>query len=84
MVALQTTTLDLDPVFGPLLLASAVFVLVSLAEVRGHLDDASGTAASLSFLHELGLVVKGADGRHEIASEFFRRWLVEGADASAR
>jgi DNA-binding winged helix-turn-helix (wHTH) protein len=56
----------------------------SLAEVQGHLEEASDAAASLSSLNELGLVVRDADGGHEIASEFLRRWLVERADASAR
>lgn len=53
----------------------------SLAEIQGHLDDAPDTAASLSSLHELGLVIRDADGRHEIASDFLRRWLVDGAGA---
>ena len=50
----------------------------SSTDIQRHLEDAPETAASLSSLHELGLVVRDADGRHEIASDFLRRWLVEG------
>jgi DNA-binding winged helix-turn-helix (wHTH) protein len=49
----------------------------SLAEIQGELGDVPDIAASLSSLHELGLVVRDTDGRHVIASDFLRRWLVE-------
>jgi hypothetical protein len=55
--------------------------LASLTEIQGHLDDAPDIAASLSSLHELGLVARGNEGRYEIASDFMRRWLVEGSAA---
>jgi hypothetical protein len=51
----------------------------ALAEVQSQLGDSSDAAASLSSLHELGLVVRDTDGRHEIASHFLRRWLAKGA-----
>jgi DNA-binding winged helix-turn-helix (wHTH) protein len=52
----------------------------SLDEVHRHLGDSTDDAAAcLSALHELGLVSRDPNGRHEIASNFLRRWLVEGA-----
>jgi DNA-binding winged helix-turn-helix (wHTH) protein len=55
---------------------------VSLDEVQVHLGDSTDDAAAcLSTLHELGLVSRDANGRHEIASDFLRRWLAEGAAA---
>jgi DNA-binding winged helix-turn-helix (wHTH) protein len=51
-------------------------------DIARHLGETSDSAATcLSSLHELGLVVRDPDGRHEIASDFLRRWLVEGAAA---
>ena len=52
----------------------------SLTEISRHIQDSSdAVATSLSALHELGLVARDPDGRHEIASDFLRRWLLEGA-----
>ncbi len=52
----------------------------SLTEISPSIQDSSdAVATSLSALHELGLVARDPDGRHEIASDFLRRWLVEGA-----
>ena len=53
----------------------------TLSELEHQLDDAPDAAASLSSLRELGLVLRGADGRYEIASDFLRRWWVEGGAA---
>jgi DNA-binding winged helix-turn-helix (wHTH) protein len=55
---------------------------VSLDVVQRHLEDPPDVVAtSLSALNDLGLVVRGPDGRHEIASQFLRQWLSEGAPA---
>ena len=52
----------------------------SLTEVQRHLGDTSdAVATSLTALHALGLVNRDPDGRHDIASQFLRRWLAEGA-----
>ena len=54
----------------------------SLAEINRHTQDSSDAGAiSLSALSELGLVIRDPDGRYEIASDFLRRWLAEGATA---
>ena len=54
----------------------------SLAEINRHTQDSSDAGAiSLSALSELGLVTRDPDGRYEIASDFLRRWLAEGATA---
>ncbi len=51
----------------------------SLTEISRSIQDSSNAVAtSLSALHELGLVARDPDGRHVIASDFLRRWLVEG------
>jgi len=53
---------------------------VSLTEVQRRLGDTSdAVATSLTALHALGLVNRDPDGRHDIASQFLRRWLAEGA-----
>jgi DNA-binding winged helix-turn-helix (wHTH) protein len=46
-------------------------------------DSAEAVATGISTLHELGLVTRDPDGRFEIASGFFRRWLEEGAASPA-
>ena len=38
-------------------------------------------ATSLAALSDLGLIARDPQGRHEIASQFLRRWLSEGADS---
>ena len=48
---------------------------------RGVQDSSDAVTISLSGLYELGLVNKDSDGQYEIASQFLRRWLVEGAAA---
>ena len=51
---------------------------MSSGELEKHLGQSSESAAtSLSALHELGLVVRDDEDRHEVASEFLRRWLEE-------
>jgi hypothetical protein len=55
---------------------------VSLDVVQRHLEDPPDVVAtSLSALYDLGFVVRGPDGRHQIASQFLRQWLSEGAPA---
>jgi len=50
----------------------------SLAEInRGIQDFPEAAATHLSTLQELGLVKRDPNGRHEIASDFLRRWLAE-------
>jgi DNA-binding winged helix-turn-helix (wHTH) protein len=53
----------------------------SLNEISRSIQESSDiVATSLSALHGLGLVARDSDGRrHEIASDFLCRWLVEGA-----
>jgi hypothetical protein len=52
----------------------------SLTEVQRRLGDTSdAVATSLTALHALGLVNRDPDGRQDIASQFLRRWLAEGA-----
>jgi DNA-binding winged helix-turn-helix (wHTH) protein len=52
----------------------------SFAEISRHTQDSpDAMATSLSALHELGLVSRDPEGRHEIASGFLRQWLLEGA-----
>jgi len=52
----------------------------SLTEILGSIQDSSDAVATdLSALFELGLVARDPGGRHEIASDFLRRWLAEGA-----
>ncbi len=52
----------------------------SLAEINRHTPDSSDAGTnSLSALSELGLVIKNPDGSYEIAGDFLRRWLAEGA-----
>jgi DNA-binding winged helix-turn-helix (wHTH) protein len=53
----------------------------TLSELEHQLENAPDAAASLSSLHELGLVTRDDDGRCAIASDFLRRWLVEAAGA---
>jgi DNA-binding winged helix-turn-helix (wHTH) protein len=47
-------------------------------------EIAESATTSLAALLDLGLVVTDDDGRCEIASDFLRRWLVEGADTRVR
>jgi hypothetical protein len=47
-------------------------------------EIAESATTSLAALLDLGLVVRDDDGRFEIASDFLRRWLVEGADTRVR
>jgi DNA-binding winged helix-turn-helix (wHTH) protein/predicted transcriptional regulator len=52
----------------------------SLTEIGSAVQNSpESVATTLLALLELGLVVRDSDGRHEIASQFLRRWLVEGA-----
>ena len=54
----------------------------TLEEISSDAGDVSDSVATnLSTLQELGLVNRDLDGRHEIASDFLRRWLSEGAAA---
>ena len=53
----------------------------SLADLQRQLDEAADAAISVAFVCELGLAIKDSDGRHEIASDFLRRWLIEKFDA---
>ena len=54
----------------------------TLEEISCDAGDVSDSVATnLSTLQELGLVNRDLDGRHEIASDFLRRWLSEGAAA---
>jgi len=54
----------------------------TLEDISSDAGDVSDSVATnLSTLQELGLVNKDLDGRHEIASDFLRRWLSEGAAA---
>ena len=54
----------------------------SLAEIgRGSQDSSDALTVSLSALNGLGLVNKDPDGRYDIASQFLKRWLAEGATA---
>jgi DNA-binding winged helix-turn-helix (wHTH) protein len=57
---------------------------VSLDEICRDAQDSSDAAAtSLSALQDLGLVTRDPNGRYDIASQFLRRWLVEGAKTPA-
>jgi DNA-binding winged helix-turn-helix (wHTH) protein len=56
----------------------------SLGEIQSYVRDSSDSVATdLSALFELGLVSENPGRRHEIASKFLRRWLVEGAAISS-
>jgi DNA-binding winged helix-turn-helix (wHTH) protein len=51
-------------------------------ELRRHLGGSPGIVETpLASLLELGLLVRDPDGRHRVASEFLRRWVVAGAAA---
>jgi len=53
---------------------------VSLDEICREAQDSSDAAAtSLSTLQDLGLVNRDPIGRYDIASQFLRRWLADGA-----
>ncbi len=53
----------------------------SLKEIGSNAKDSSdAVTTSLSTLCELGLVEKDTEGRYEIASQFLRRWLADGAN----
>jgi hypothetical protein len=55
---------------------------MTVEEVRDDFGDAADAAvSSLAALHELGLIGRDSDGRHDIASYFLRHWLAEGAAA---
>jgi DNA-binding winged helix-turn-helix (wHTH) protein len=55
----------------------------SLDEVRGALHETAVLAATaLSTLLDLGLISRDSDGRHDIASQFLRRWLSEDITTS--
>jgi DNA-binding winged helix-turn-helix (wHTH) protein len=52
----------------------------TLEEIRAKADGTSDSVTiSLSTLCELGLIERDAKGRYEIASQFLKRWLTEGA-----
>jgi DNA-binding winged helix-turn-helix (wHTH) protein len=52
----------------------------SLEKISSHAGASSDDATtSLSTLCELGLIEKNPGGRYEIASQFLKRWLTEGA-----
>jgi len=52
----------------------------SLTEIGSGVQNSSeSVATTLSALFELGLVARDPEGRHEIASDFLRHWLAEGA-----
>jgi DNA-binding winged helix-turn-helix (wHTH) protein len=52
----------------------------SLTEIGSAVQNSpESVATTLLALLELGLVARDSDGRHEIASQFLHRWLVEGA-----
>jgi DNA-binding winged helix-turn-helix (wHTH) protein len=52
----------------------------SLEEISSNAADSSDAVTiSLSTLCELGLIERDAKGRYEIASQFLKRWLAEGA-----
>ena len=52
----------------------------SLDEISSKAEEPSdAVATSLSALYELGLIERDSEGRHEIASQFLKRWLKEGA-----
>jgi DNA-binding winged helix-turn-helix (wHTH) protein len=54
----------------------------TLEEISSDAGEVSDSVATnLSTLQDLGLVNRDLDGRHEIASDFLRRWLSEGAAA---
>ena len=54
----------------------------TLEEISSDAGDVSDSVVTnLSTLQDLGLVNRDLDGRHEIASDFLRRWLSEGAAA---
>jgi DNA-binding winged helix-turn-helix (wHTH) protein len=55
----------------------------SLDVVRDALHETAATAATgLSTLLDLGLISRDPDGRHDIASQFLRRWLSEDITTS--
>jgi len=52
----------------------------SLAEIcRDAQESSDAVTGALSSLHELGLIERDSEDRYEIASQFLRRWLAEGA-----
>jgi DNA-binding winged helix-turn-helix (wHTH) protein len=52
----------------------------SLEEIASNAGSSSDAiATSLSTLCELGLIERNPEGRYEIASQFLKRWLAEGA-----
>ena len=52
----------------------------SAAEISRRVQNSTDAVTTgLSTLHELGLLARDTEGRHEIASDFLRRWLAEGA-----
>ena len=54
----------------------------SLEEISSNTEDSSDAVKiSLSTLYQLGLIERDSEGRYEIASDFLRRWLAEGAAA---
>ena len=54
----------------------------SAAEISRRVQNSTdAVTTALSTLHELGLLARDPEGRHEIASDFLRRWLAEGATA---
>lgn len=56
----------------------------SLEEISSKSEDSSdATTTSLSTLCELGLIGRISEDRYEIASQFLRRWLAEGANTSS-
>jgi DNA-binding winged helix-turn-helix (wHTH) protein len=60
----------------------AEYTEASQEELRRHLGGSPGSAETpLASLLELGLLVRDPDGRHRVASEFLRRWVVAGAAA---
>jgi DNA-binding winged helix-turn-helix (wHTH) protein/DNA-binding transcriptional ArsR family regulator len=49
-------------------------------ELRARIDLSSeAVESSLAAIRELGLITSDVEGRHTIASAFFRRWLTEGS-----
>jgi DNA-binding winged helix-turn-helix (wHTH) protein len=51
----------------------------SLKEMQNRLTDIPNAAASVSSLHRMGFIIRNAGDRYEIASDFLRRWIVQGA-----